>query len=230
MGFPLRSGRRARTALAGLSLLLAGLACSKAGPDAGPGAAPKKADEAELPRTIVVSADRKDLVFSYVGEDQGFKTATSLAEVPEPARRTVVVTDLSLTPEERKSGRYVYLADLRAARADGTYPVAIASRYGFEAKLTGTSTTGENRGEVVVYSASWCGVCKRAKQVLKGLGVPYVEKDIEASRSAAQELAAKARTAGIQPGGVPVIDVGGVLLQGLDEPTLRAALKEKGFL
>jgi glutaredoxin len=191
-------------------------------------------DAPETPPAIRVTSDRKDLVFSYrSGDVQDFQTAASIDQIPIDARGAVVVTDLSLTPEERQSGRYIYLADLRSARSDGTFPTAIMSRYGFEAKLSGTSTAGGGGGsgkEVIVYSASWCGVCKSAKHLLKAWGVHFQDKDIEGSRSAAEELAAKAKAAGIQPGGVPVIDVAGVLLQGLDETTLRSVLKEKGFL
>jgi glutaredoxin len=81
-----------------------------------------------------------------------------------------------------------------------------------------------------MYSASWCGVCKKAKRLLDQWGVRFVEKDVEASRAAQEELARKAASAGIQPSGVPVIDVGGVLLQGLDETTLKNVLAQKGFL
>jgi glutaredoxin len=209
-------------------LILAVLGCTKGNEGAGTASKP----EEDAPPAIRVAADRKDLVFSYSKADgSGFDTASTIDAVPEAARRAVVVTDLSLTPEQRRSGRYVYIADLRTPKSDGTYPVAIASRYGFEAMLAGTSTTtGGAGGEVIMYSASWCGVCKQAKRLLSSLNVRFVEKDIEASRSAAEELAGKARAAGFQPGGVPVIDVGGTILQGLDEATLKAVLKEKGFL
>lgn len=202
--------------------------CTKAASDAADAAV------TEAPPPIRVTQDRKDLIFSYAKEDgSGFESATSIDAVPESARRAVVVTDLSLSPDQRNAGRYVYIADLRAPRADGTYPVATASRYGFEASLAAGTSTASGGGagrEVVVYSASWCGVCKQAKRLLKSWNVNFVEKDIEASKSAAEELAKKAQVAGIRPGGVPVIDVGGVLLQGLDESTLRSVLKEKGLL
>jgi glutaredoxin len=206
-------------------------ACKNAEPS-GETKGPSDSKPDKPPPDVKVSAARKDLVFSYPTEEGQFATATTIDAIPEKARRSVVVTDLSLTPEQRQSGRYIYITDLRTARGDGTYPVAIASRFGFEAKLSGTSTASGSGGgkDVVVYSAAWCGVCKHAKQLLKSWNVHFVDKDIEASRSAAEELAMKAKQAGIQPGGVPVIDVGGTLLQGLDEGTLRGVLKEKGLL
>ena len=196
--------------------------------------APAAADAglAAAPPDIKITENREDLIFSFRDPKSGeFATASSRADVPEEARQAVVVTDLSLTPEQRQAGRYIYVTDLRQPRDDGTFPVAVSSRYGFEAKVTGTSTVAGSSGrEVVVYSTAWCGVCKKAKRLLTKWGVPFVEKDIEASRKAQQELAAKSARAGVRPGGVPVIDVAGTLMQGLDERQLQAALRQQGFL
>src|SRR5687767_12037839 len=112
------------------------------------------AEPSEPPPPIEVKAGKQDMIFSYSTDGRKFETATSIDQIPEEARRAVVVTDLSLSPEARQAGRYVYVADLRKPREDGSYPVAIASRYGFEAKVTGTSTASASSGEVVMYSAS----------------------------------------------------------------------------
>lgn len=187
----------------------------------------------DIPVQITVTGTRSDLIFSF-REGNRFKTANKIDKIPEAARGQVIVTDLSLTPAQRQAGKYIYLADLRQARANGEYPVSIASRYGLEAKLSGThsaSVSATVRGEaVILYSTAWCGVCKKAKRLLDRWGVAYTEKDIEGSRKAKRELTSKAQAAGIQPGGVPVIDVAGTLLQGLDETSLKATLQSKGFL
>jgi glutaredoxin len=189
------------------------------------------ADEA-LPPEITVTRERTDLVFSYSDPANGKLTTTSsIGAIPDAARERVIVTDLSLSPEERRADRYLYLVDLREQRPDGSFPVAIASRYSFNPGAGAAGAAGEGTAAgVIVYSASWCGVCKKTKALLRQLHVPFVERDIEASRSAAEELARKARAAGFEANGVPVIDVSGTLLQGLDERTLRAVLKEKGLL
>ncbi|MBI4815957.1 MAG: hypothetical protein HY791_06860 [Deltaproteobacteria bacterium] len=139
------------------------------------------------------------------------------------------MTDLSLTPEQRQASRYVYVADLTAAKADGSFPVSVSSRYAFES-ATSTAPDGSEAGQVVVYSASWCGVCQKAKTLLKEWRVPFIEKDVEASKKAAEELAYKAQKAGVAPRGVPVIDVAGELQLGLDEGALRQALVAKGLM
>ncbi len=193
-----------------------------------------KETSAAPPPAIRVAADRTDLVYSYpVDSGRRFETATALDEIPADSRRGVVVMDLSMSPEERQAGRYIYVADLSDASDDGTYPVAVASRYGFEAKLTGTSTGAGAAGSgdgVVVYSTSWCGACKKAKRLLTSWKVPFEDKDVEASASAQRELQAKAAAQGLRPSGVPVIDVAGTLLMGLDEATLKRTLQAKKLL
>jgi glutaredoxin len=76
---------------------------------------------------------------------------------------------------------------------------------------------------VTMYSAAWCGYCKKARKFLTDEGIPFEERDVERTPGAAAELAAKAAKAGVQTGGVPVFDVGGKLLQGFDAEALRRA-------
>ncbi|MEE2903076.1 MAG: glutaredoxin family protein [Myxococcota bacterium] len=185
------------------------------------------------PPEVVVTSSRANLLFSYQSGSR-FVTANTIKEIPVESRQQVIVTDLSMSPAQRQSGKYIYVADLRTPRANGSYPVAISSRYGLEAELSGTITSSGSvvvsQEKVIVYTTSWCGVCKKALRLLRKWNVPHEEKDIEGSRKAQRELASKAQAAGIQPGGVPVIDVAGNLMQGLDETTLRTQLKAAGFL
>lgn len=209
-----------------VTLLLGGTGCREAPRSSSP------APHEEMPPEIVVSSARSDLVFGYRDPESGrLVTTSSLAAIPEAARSEVVVTDLSLTPAQRRADRFIYVADVRTARDDGTFPVAIASRYGFQASTPNPSEGAARQAQgVVVYTTSWCGVCKKAKSLLRSWGVTFTERDIEASKSAATELQEKARAAGVSPSGVPVIDVAGTLLTGLDERTLRSVLEQKGLL
>ena len=56
--------------------------------------------------------------------------------------------------------------------------------------------------DVVMYSTSWCGYCKKARRYFKSKGIKYVEHDIERSRLAKR---AYNRLGG---NGVPLIVVG----------------------
>lgn len=187
------------------------------------------------PDSIIFRPDDPNLLFTYREPKSGrFTTSTSAVQIPDAERNAVVITDLSIPPEARGSGRYVHVADLTRVEPNGSIRTAVASRYGFErGESDGESTSidvDQRSAPVVVYSASWCGVCKKTKRLLTTWRVPFEEKDIEASRSAREELAMKSQTAGVRPGGVPVIDVNGQLMQGLDEPRLKIWLDEAGLI
>lgn len=57
-------------------------------------------------------------------------------------------------------------------------------------------------GRVTMYSTSWCGYCKQARQYFRAEGIPFTEHDIEASARARR---AYDRLGG---GGVPLLEVG----------------------
>ena len=60
----------------------------------------------------------------------------------------------------------------------------------------------------MLYSAEWCGACKKAKRYLGRNGIEFEERDIDQPRHAAALLRLTGRRA------VPVIDVGGRVLTG----------------
>ena len=65
--------------------------------------------------------------------------------------------------------------------------------------------------KIVMYSTSWCSVCKRARAMLTDLDADFVEKDIERDPVAALEFRARSP----REGGVPLLDYGGSLSRGL---------------
>lgn len=74
---------------------------------------------------------------------------------------------------------------------------------------------------VTVYSTTWCGFCKMAKQYLDSKGVKYKEVDIEQDQTAAMHIMHKTGQAG-----VPVIEVGEATIIGFDRPKIDTALQE----
>lgn len=80
----------------------------------------------------------------------------------------------------------------------------------------------ETNSTPIIYSTSWCGYCKMAKQYLEQKGVEYVEKNIEEDAEAHKELMEKIDG---QFRGVPVIDINGELILGFNRPLIDDALK-----
>jgi glutaredoxin len=73
---------------------------------------------------------------------------------------------------------------------------------------------------VVVYTASWCSVCKHAKAWMGSRGIAYEEHDIDASRDDARALRL------LNPrGSIPTFDVEGDVLVGFSESSLMGTLQ-----
>lgn len=87
----------------------------------------------------------------------------------------------------------------------------------------GASSAGSGAG-VVLYGASWCGACRAAKQWLRAKAVPFVERDVEGDASARAEKVEKARAAGVNSGGIPLLDARGTILVGFSPDAYARAL------
>lgn len=72
--------------------------------------------------------------------------------------------------------------------------------------------------EVVLYSTSWCGYCKMARDFFAANGIRYTERDIEQSSAALQEHKK------LGGRGVPLIVVGDGVVKGWNEQALRQML------
>jgi glutaredoxin len=79
-----------------------------------------------------------------------------------------------------------------------------------------------NSAKITIYKTSWCAFCHAEMQWLDKLGIPYMAKDIEADKSAYDELLSKN---GGSFSGVPVTDIAGDLILGFDRPKLQDAMK-----
>lgn len=72
------------------------------------------------------------------------------------------------------------------------------------------------RKKVVMYGASWCGYCRKARTYFKSNNIPFREKDIENSKTAKQEFD---RLGG---GGIPLIFVGKKSMRGFTPARFEA--------
>lgn len=186
----------------------------------------------------VVDDARSGLLFSWVDDKGEVHVEEKADAVPAAARSLVRVVDPATDAPPGK----LFMVDLSARRADGTYAVRSAPRAELEdlveerRKAKGVailpnasaaapaSSAARERPPVIVYGASWCGPCHQVEAYLKQKGVPYVHKDIENDPGADGEMRAKLSRAGRGGGSIPVIDVRGTLLVGFDPGSLDRAL------
>ena len=77
--------------------------------------------------------------------------------------------------------------------------------------------TGRQKSKsVVMYSTSWCGYCKKAARHFRKHKIPFTERDIEKSASAAREYKK------LRGRGVPVILIGDQRMNGFSAKTFDA--------
>jgi len=212
-----------------IAALLSFAACHpRASASAGDAGTAGESEAEQLPEVRVVP-DGGPYLFSYYSADGKLHDADSIGAIPKDSRRQVLVRDLSRSPTALKTDQYLYLADMRQPPSSDGYPTSVVSRYQFEAAgdvlpdTSGQEDADGGTSGVIVYGTSWCGACKAARAHLEQKHIPFVEKDIEKDAAASQELARKAKRAGLKLGGVPVIDVLGQLMMGYDPGAIDRA-------
>ncbi len=90
---------------------------------------------------------------------------------------------------------------------------------GTESLLTPHSALAANYSEeVVLFSTSWCGYCRKAREYLNSNGIAHVEYDIEKSSEGKRQFAE------LGGRGVPLILVGNEQIRGWSPAALEAAL------
>lgn len=88
---------------------------------------------------------------------------------------------------------------------------------------TPQTATAKSSTKVVIYTASWCGYCKRAKALLTHRGVNYTEYDIETSSQGKRDYER------MNGSGIPIAMIGNVRINGFEEGTFNTALSSAGF-
>jgi glutaredoxin len=228
-----------------LALLLAVGSLALGCDSADDGTTPGGAAGGTLP-TLTLTDDTPELLLTWFDERGRSHTGISLKEVPDGSKKMVRV----ITRDAGHGGVF-YVADLSTKNADGSYPVRSMRRSEWEAALAKMraaykakhappaqpkapdapdapppSPDGANTVSAIVYGASWCRPCHQAAAFLKQRGVKVVEHDIEKTPRYAKEMQAKLKRAGKRGGSIPVIDVGGIILQGFSRGALSRAVNQ----
>ena len=82
---------------------------------------------------------------------------------------------------------------------------------------TQSASGNANNKRVVIYSASWCPPCKRAKAWFSANNIPFTDYDVETSKKGARDYKK------LKGKGVPIILVGKKRLNGFSEKAFKAA-------
>jgi glutaredoxin len=81
-------------------------------------------------------------------------------------------------------------------------------------------------GSITLYMTRWCGYCRKARKLLKGMNVKFEEKDIEKDQSALMEMMRYAEDAGIEVTGVPVLRIGNQMVVGYNPQRIESLVAE----
>jgi glutaredoxin len=212
MGF--RSARWAMYTLIALSVITASCnrveslrveAPTNAGTPESEAAVPA-AKTSERPRdtdlTQVGPGGNTRIYYQFIDRRGAVRFVERLEDVPEKWRPQAGFVEMSSAPP-------LSPADAKRTRADQTGPI----------RLTAVSSTPD----VILYSADWCGYCRKAKAHLEGRGVPYQVRDVDMP-AAKRELYAKTGSKGI-----PAMDIGGRMLKGYNAGSYDSMLDSAGF-
>src|SRR6185437_3421600 len=195
--------------------------------------------ESPLP-PLTVKDDTPGLVLTWLDDKGGTHTASRPPDVPAAGRSMVRV--VVSNQEEGTKDRF-YVADLTTPGSDGAYPVRTMLRADWEAEIErrreagpgdkprrSRREPGDKEAKVIIYGASWCKPCHKARDYLRSRHVPLQFKDVDEDSEAAAEMRRKLARAGKQQRGIPVIDVAGHILVGFNRGALDRALNKSGLL
>jgi len=192
------------------------------------------------------------VVYSYVDDRGRIRMATSLGDIPEEFRDRVVMTDTSRPRNQRLRTDRVLVVDLREEGEKGPVNYTIVDLDALKKRasvslLRQPKDPGElgewvvdrvagrvrsllgiqapvSSVRVMLYTAPWCGFCKKAAAHLRSRGISFEERDIDSDRSAAVELSRKLRQAGLSGSGIPVLDIAGTIVIGFKKDRIDRLL------
>jgi glutaredoxin len=95
------------------------------------------------------------------------------------------------------------------------------ARYAASGRRPAPRVAGRMPQTIVLYSADWCGWCKKAKRHLDGMGVNYEIRDIDIPANL-NDLVAKTGQKGI-----PVLDVGGRMVTGFSPDEYERLIRSR---
>ncbi len=147
------------------------------------------------------ASDSGSVYYQYVDDSGSIRFVQSKAEVPAKHRAAAARIELK-------------------KQRTGAAASAPATTTGSDVWKKAAEAPWERRREaVVMYTAPWCGVCRRAEAFFRREGVRFTAKDIEANAAYKRELVQKTGRSA-----VPVIEIGGERVVGFDQRRIERLL------
>jgi glutaredoxin len=151
------------------------------------------------------------IYYQFIDDTGHVQFVERLSDVPTAWREQVGYAEMNqpppLTPQEaRKTWR-------------------VSSDRATEIMLAATNRTpsdpnlADQNGDVVLYSATWCGYCTQARAHLDDAGIQYELRDVD-NEAVGRELRDKTGR-----GGVPVLDFSGEILRGYSSDQYDRAIR-----
>ena len=149
----------------------------------------------------------KDVYYQYVDDSGTVHFVQNLGDVPARWQSRAGRIEVEKTaPAPRRGGSRPAATGRAAAKQPSRKPVAYRTD-----------------PEVVVYTTTWCGWCRKTLAFLDERGVRYVNKDIEANDWNREELIEKTgRTS------IPVVEINGELIRGFNADRMEQLLSGSG--
>jgi len=149
----------------------------------------------------------KDVYYQYVDDSGTVHFVQNLGDVPARWQSKAGRIEVEKTaPAPRRGGSRAAATGRAAARNSTQKPVAYRTD-----------------PEVVVYTTTWCGWCRKTLAFLDERGVRYVNKDIEANDWNREELIEKTgRTS------IPVVEINGEIIRGFNAERMEQLLAGSG--
>ncbi len=144
--------------------------------------------------------------FKVIEANGTVRFVSNLAEVPAAQRPKAERLDLQPIDGTGNSNP-------RAPSQQAAKQLAVAKSAPPDAAASGNH-------EVVIYTTSWCGWCKKTRAWLDTKGIDYENRDVEENAAWAEEIHDLTGS-----GGVPVIVIDGEVIKGFDQAQMEKLLR-----
>lgn len=171
-------------------------------------------DLSDAPRAAEEAAPEPRQTYRYFDANGTMHFVDALEKVPEPFRASAKPMGGSELPQLTRA------AKTKVHRPTG-YGTSIRKIPRGDSSSQAQAPAARARGasEVVLYSTSWCGWCRKTMAWLDERGIDYENRDIEKNDTWRDELIEKTgRTS------IPMVEIDGEVIQGYDPDRMEALL------